>query len=84
MKAISTPAQAAIRPLSSEPSEKVAIRVMPQSAIIRYSAGPRARISGRTIGMQSARKIAPITPPSRVAMAEAPSARSASPFSVMG
>ena len=84
MKAISTPTQAAIRPLSSEPSLKVAIRVMPHSAIMRYSGGPSARISGRTIGMHSARKIAPITPPSSAAMAEAPSARSASPFRVIG
>ena len=84
MKAVSTPSAAAIRPLRSEPSLKVAMMVRPHSAIMRYSLGPSASITGRTIGMLTARKTAPNTPPISAAMAEAPSARLASPRWVIG
>ena len=71
-------------PLSREPSLKVAIRVMPHSAMIRYSDGPMASMIGRTIGMLIARNTAPMTPPRRAAPAEAPSARLAWPCWVIG
>ena len=75
---------AAIIPLNTEPALKVAISVMPHSETMRYSAGPRARMMGRTNGMQAARKTAPMMPPSSTAVAEAPSARSPSPRTVIG
>ncbi len=74
-KATMMPSAVAIMPLSREPSLKVAMIVRPQSASMRYSLGPSASMTGRTIGMLMARKIAPSTPPSSAAMADAPSAR---------
>jgi hypothetical protein len=62
-------------PLRSEPSLKVAMRVMPHRAMIRYSLGPKASIMGRTIGMLRARKTAPMMPPRSAAPADAPRAR---------
>ena len=78
------PRQVATRPLSREPSLNVAMMVSPQSAIIRYSLGPSASMTGRTMGMVNARNTAPMRPPIRAAMAEAPSARAACPCRVMG
>ena len=84
MKATSTPSTLAVRPFIKEPSLKVAITVSPHSAIIRYSLGPRARITGRISGIHKARKIAPMIPPSNAPVAEAARARLAWPFWVIG
>ena len=83
-KAIMIPRQVAISPLSRAPSLKVAMRVSPHSAIIRYSLGPSASMTGRTMGMLKARNTAPISPPRSAAVAEAPRARAAWPCWVMG
>ncbi|MNC94000.1 hypothetical protein D3C83_107510 [compost metagenome] len=71
-------------PFMSEPWLKVAMTVSPHSAIIRYSLGPSARITGRISGMHSARNTAPITPPISAPVADADSARFACPRLVIG
>ena len=74
-KATSTPSRLAVNPFISEPSLNVAITVNPHSAIIRYSLGPSARITGRISGMHSARNTAPMMPPINAPVADAASAR---------
>jgi hypothetical protein len=84
MKAASTPSRLAMSPFMSEPWLNVAMTVRPHSAIIRYSLGPSARITGRMSGMHRARNTAPMMPPISAPVADADSARFACPCLVMG
>ncbi len=64
--------------------DSIAMKVMPNSASRKNSAGENASTTGCSTGSIAARNIAPITPPTPDAPSDAPSARPASPLCAIG
>ncbi len=64
--------------------ESIAMKVIPNSARRKNSAGEKARMTGLRTGSMAARNSAPITPPTPDAPRDAPSARPASPRCAIG